>query len=124
MTNMSTETIPTTAGAMRGERSSGGDRRGSGVPRHLLREAPGPLRFSAPQPVSPWARVREARQFGPAVLQPAVRQGSGVPEDVSDSQEYLTLNPWTPEPATVRPARGHFSPLRPRHQTTVWSIVE
>ncbi len=54
--------------------------------------------------MSPWAGVREARQFGPAVPQSAAaRRGFGAPADVSDSQDYLTLNAWISEPAAVRP---------------------
>ncbi len=64
----------------------------------------GLLRFAAPQPVKPWAGVREALTFGPAVPQSAeARQGSVVPADATDSRDYLTLNIWTPETAGSRP---------------------
>jgi carboxylesterase type B len=68
----------------------------------------GPLRFGPPQPVEPWAGVREARVFGPAPAQSAIDveyvPGFSLWEGIgATSEDCLTLNVWTPG-LTGRPA--------------------
>jgi para-nitrobenzyl esterase len=98
-----TETVSTTTGRVRGERNAAGVTVFRGIP--YAQPPVGRLRFRAPESMHPWRGVREATRFGPAAPQSdAVRRDSGVPPDVSDSDEYLTLNVWTPElGATGRP---------------------
>jgi para-nitrobenzyl esterase len=50
----------------------------------------GPLRFAAPVPHEPWDGVLDANEFGPAPPQPM---------RVSPSDEWLTVNVWTPDVA-------------------------
>lgn len=76
----------TSLGKLRGMRE-GGNTVFRGVP---FAEPPvGPLRFRAPQPVSPWKGVREATRFAAAAMQP----GSN---EVSQSEDCLYLNIWAP----------------------------
>ena len=48
----------------------------------------GSLRFGAPVPHEPWSDIREAVEFGPAPPQPF---------SISASDEWLTVNVWTPD---------------------------
>jgi len=50
----------------------------------------GPLRWKAPQPVTPWTGVKDATAFGPACL-----QGGGMGA-TNSAEDCLTLNVWTP----------------------------
>lgn len=58
----------------------------------------GPLRWSAPQPVSAWPGVRDASTFAPACEQPPGYPGRG-----EASEDCLYLNVWTAAPS--RPQR-------------------
>lgn len=60
----------------------------------------GPLRFAAPQPVAAWKGVREATEFGP----PPPQAGFfGMDKLVRDSNDWLTINVWTPDPSAQLP---------------------
>lgn len=80
----------------------------------------GTNRLRTPRPVEPWAGVRDALAFGPKSPQVAYPPGiaEGIPELVSQGEDCLTLNIWTPElgaaglpvmvwiPGPVRPRWG------------------
>jgi len=52
-----------------------------------------PQRFAAPQPVRPWAGVREAIRFGP----PPPQSGAfGMDAVAHDGDDWLTVNVWSP----------------------------
>lgn len=56
----------------------------------------GDLRWKAPQPVTPWKAVREAKEFGTACLQKAYPEGSIYHSQLPKmSEDCLTLNVWT-----------------------------
>ncbi|MDT5015569.1 MAG: para-nitrobenzyl esterase [Mycobacterium sp.] len=52
----------------------------------------GPLRFGAPVPHDPWNGVRDATAFGPPPPQPM---------RVTPTDEWLTVNVWTPDPGAA-----------------------
>ncbi|MGZ6885567.1 MAG: carboxylesterase/lipase family protein [Acidimicrobiia bacterium] len=58
----------------------------------------GPLRFRAPQPVTPWSDVRDATRFGPVApqLPSPLETMLGAPEPVIDEADSLTLTVFTP----------------------------
>jgi len=53
----------------------------------------GPLRWKPPQPVTPWAAVRDATAFGPHCMQPQILKDL-VLRDPGQSEDCLTLNVW------------------------------
>ena len=57
----------------------------------------GGLRFAAPKAVSAWTGVRPAYSFGPQPPQPAFGTDASGQEPSSD--DWLTLNVWSPDPA-------------------------
>ncbi|MEF2977576.1 carboxylesterase/lipase family protein [Subtercola sp. YIM 133946] len=52
----------------------------------------GPLRFRAPQPVVPWAGIRDAAEFGPVATQAYRGQFAGVGPGIPSGEDCLTLN--------------------------------
>src|SRR3954452_1832032 len=64
----------------------------------------GPLRFRSPQPVAPWASVRDATK--PGASAPQVLSGGSAwiyENDGNPSEDCLYLNVWTPGPSGRRP---------------------
>ncbi|MGW8330438.1 carboxylesterase/lipase family protein [Streptomyces sp. NPDC055897] len=92
--------IRTTAGSVRG-RMVDGLAVFRGIP--FAQPPVGPLHLAPPAPALPWDGVREAVSFGPTPPQSlALGFGSG-PETTGDSDEWLTVNVWSPDPgATTR----------------------
>ncbi|HVM97722.1 MAG TPA: carboxylesterase family protein, partial [Candidatus Acidoferrales bacterium] len=57
----------------------------------------GPLRFQPPQPLQPWAGVRDAIEFAPAAAQGVDPLPLASESDSNgNSEDCLTLNVWTP----------------------------
>ena len=54
----------------------------------------GPLRWKAPQPVTPWTGVRKADEFGPAPMQAEIAKWLVGAKTLSE--DCLYLNVWTP----------------------------
>ncbi|MGW8376973.1 carboxylesterase family protein [Streptomyces sp. ODS28] len=82
------------AGRLRG-RSEEGVAVFRGIP---FAEPPvGALRFAAPRPARGWDGVREARDFGPPPPQAASM--AEVPAVQPESDDWLTVNVWSPDPA-------------------------
>jgi para-nitrobenzyl esterase len=64
----------------------------------------GPARWKAPRPLAPWPGVRQARDFGPACVQPAPQPKSIYWADLGPtSEDCLTLNIWAPKGAKKAP---------------------
>ncbi len=83
----------TTAGAIQGvSTAEGGQRVFKGVP--YAAPPVGPLRWTPPQPVSPWTGVRKADAFGPQCHQPQIF--GDIVFDRPASEDCLYLNLWTP----------------------------
>jgi para-nitrobenzyl esterase len=93
-------TVRTALGALAGERADGVVRF-LGVP--YAAPPLGPLRWRAPQPLTPWQGLREARRFGPACPQPPATGPTYVSPDRSGRQDEdcLYLNVWTQEPGAA-----------------------
>lgn len=58
------------------------------------------LRWRAPQPVSPWTQVREAKQFAPVCMQQMIPMDE--PQQTSASEDCLFLNVWKPAAASAK----------------------
>jgi para-nitrobenzyl esterase len=58
----------------------------------------GNLRWKAPQPVQPWAGVREALRFGPRAMQLPIFGDMNFRSN-GMSEDCLYLNVWTPDPS-------------------------
>jgi para-nitrobenzyl esterase len=64
----------------------------------------GPARWRPPTSVTPWSGVKQATQFGPACVQPAIPEASIYASDIgSTSEDCLTLNVWSPTNAARAP---------------------
>lgn len=68
----------------------------------------GPNRFAAPQPVAPWAGVRDASRRGPCAPHkvgefPQLDVQSLVGDSAELGDDYLTLNLWAPQDAAGAP---------------------
>ncbi len=64
----------------------------------------GAARWTPPQPVAPWADIRDATQFGPSCIQPEPNPASIYMRELSaTSEDCLTLNVWTPTDARNAP---------------------
>ncbi|MBG6237426.1 para-nitrobenzyl esterase [Mycetocola sp. CAN_C7] len=85
--------VETRSGTLLGESDAG-----ASVWRGIPFAAPpvGPLRWKAPQPVVPWAGVRDVTRFGAVAPQPSARNAGGVPASVRRDEDCLTLNIWSP----------------------------
>ncbi|MGW3064491.1 carboxylesterase/lipase family protein [Streptomyces sp. NPDC001130] len=87
--------VRTASGAVRGLREQG-----LSVFRGIPFAAPpvGEARFQAPRPPRPWDGTREAYAFGPPPPQETGFVGRAVPLPAPQSDDWLTVNVWTPEP--------------------------
>ena len=80
-------------------------------PLHVFKGIPyamppvGQGRWRPPTPMSPWAEVREAKQFGAACVQPTASRGPSIYwQDLGAlSEDCLTLNIWAPADARNAP---------------------
>jgi para-nitrobenzyl esterase len=87
--------VRTAAGAVRGRRE-GGLAVFRGIP---FAEPPvGAARFAAPRPARSWDGTREAYAFGPPPPQDMTLAGKPLPSPASGSDDWLTVNVWTPDP--------------------------
>jgi len=66
----------------------------------------GARRFAAPEPVAPWAGLREAHRFGPTAPQSPYRGALGelLSCPVIEGDDVLTVNVWAPAVAAPAPA--------------------
>lgn len=90
--------VRTPSGVVRGETARGV---------HVFRGIPyaqppvGKLRFAAPRPTAGWDGVRDATAFGPPPPQSALGGREDTPPGGwTDPYDWLTVNVWTPDPAT------------------------
>ncbi len=89
------------AGAVRG-RAEGDIRAFKGIP--YAAPPVGEMRWRPPAPLSPWAGVREAAQFGAACIQPTPGAPNIYSQDIgATSEDCLTLNVWSPVSADKAP---------------------
>ncbi|MFB7828060.1 carboxylesterase/lipase family protein [Streptomyces hydrogenans] len=90
------DVFETTNGAVRGFRAAEDVVAALGIPY----AAPpfGAARFRAPRPATPWRGVRDGTAFGPVAPQSA--ELPGAPSWRPGDEDVLTVNVWTPTPAT------------------------
>ncbi|MFE1072216.1 carboxylesterase/lipase family protein [Streptomyces sp. NPDC058783] len=94
--------VRTSAGAVRG-RTEDGLAVFRGIP--FAQPPVGEARFAAPRRPRPWDGVRDAYAFGPPPPQDVGIVGAPGTPDASESDDWLTVNVWTPapDPAARRP---------------------
>ncbi|MCF6385856.1 carboxylesterase family protein [Mycobacterium sp. MBM] len=85
--------VTTSAGLLRGVATLD-KRHFAGIP--YAAPPVGPLRWQPPQPMQPWAGVRDATKAGPRCVQD---EGSDLEMGRQTDEDCLTLNVWTPPPA-------------------------
>ncbi len=86
--------VKTASGTLEGTgRQTSGVREFNGVP--FAQPPVGKLRWTAPQPVSNWSGVRQAKAFGPRCMQQALFGDMGFRSN-GMSEDCLYLNIWTP----------------------------
>jgi para-nitrobenzyl esterase len=90
-------TITTDKGNVHGK-TAGGVRAFLGIP--FAGSTAGSARWKAPQPVAPWTGNRDATALGP--ICPQINP-STMAYDTTGSEDCLSLNVWTPDPAPARP---------------------
>jgi len=96
-----TPVVDAPAGVVRGE-SNGTIHVFKGIPFAL--PPTGPLRWKPPLPAPRWKDPRDARQYGPACVQPGPRAGSIYEWALSAiSEDCLSLNIWAPASARNAP---------------------
>ncbi|MEU6511213.1 carboxylesterase family protein [Streptomyces sp. NPDC046942] len=91
--------VGTRTGFLRGVEREDGVLVWKGVP--YAAPPTGARRFAPPQPVTPWAGVREATEYGHAA--PQVPLLPGLPEVPNQSEDCLYLNVWSPSTIGRRP---------------------
>ncbi|GGF16315.1 carboxylesterase/lipase family protein [Subtercola lobariae] len=101
------EEVPVTGGVVRGAREGS-----TVVWRGIPYAAPpvGEFRFRRPQPVVPWAGVRDALDFGKVATQAYKGQFKGVGPGVPSGEDCLTIN-------VIAPAADPDADAEPRAQT-------
>jgi para-nitrobenzyl esterase len=101
MSAASDPTVAVTGGQIRGVSLSKGGAVFKGIP--FARPPVGDLRWREPQPVTPWAGVRDATKFGPICAQKPTFMAPNAAEVASE--DCLYLNVWTADwPSTSRKA--------------------
>jgi len=92
----SPDKVNTKSGAVKGAISADGKiRMFKGIP--FAAPPVGPLRWKAPQPVTPWTTAREATAFGARCMQGNVF-GDMMFRDSGPSEDCLYMNVWSPVP--------------------------
>lgn len=100
-TDQSAPVVKAPAGTLQG-RTEGDLRVFKGIP--FAMPPVGPARWRPPMPVSRWAGIRQASDFGPACFQPTSKLSSVYMEDPFPmSEDCLTLNVWAPAKARKAP---------------------
>jgi para-nitrobenzyl esterase len=93
--------VGTPAGSVEGQ-SEGALRVFKGIP--YASPPVGQARWRPPTPMLPWPGIRNAKQFGPACIQPTRRTRSIYADDLGQtSEDCLTLNVWAPAVARGAP---------------------
>jgi para-nitrobenzyl esterase len=82
--------VRVTGGVVRGSQPDAGVQTWRGIP--YAAPPVGALRFRAPQPVIPWAGVRDATGYGPVAPQDRGMQFKGVDRRLRMGEDCLTLN--------------------------------
>ncbi|MBB2990397.1 para-nitrobenzyl esterase [Mycolicibacterium iranicum] len=92
--------LSTPSGDLRGD-TDGGVGVWRGVP--YAEQPTGPRRFQAPDPLRPWAGVREATEHGPLPPQTKSFVGGGRDDPKARDEACLTLTVWSPDTTASLP---------------------